>query len=427
MKVFEKYSDKISGLANMLGTNVYLETIKDSFLWALPLTIFGSMLVVLMNLPGVSENYINTMSSIFGDTQTVALTIMSLFVSFAIGFFYDYKTSDDTLESLYTGLVTLSAFLILTPFAKVVEGVADPVTGVIPLNYLGAQGMFLAIGGGFIFGKMYIALRNKDISIKMPDSVPPSVSKSFSALIPISITLLIVTAINYVFGMTDYGNAQDFIYHVIQAPLTKVGTSLPGTLFAMVSVHFLWFFGIHGHLTINSVFDPMWMANSLQNIEAYQAGLILPNIITKSFVDVFVVSVGGSGLIAMLIAIFMFSKNKEQRTIAKIGIGPLAFNVFEPVVFGMPIVMNPVYFIPWLLTPIILVCSAYFSMALGIVPLTTGVTVPWTTPVLISGFLATGSIMGTLLQLVQIALLVILWAPFVIAAAKAKDSNIGEE
>lgn len=423
MKFFEKYSDKVAGLANLLGTNIYLESIKDSFLWALPLTIFGSILVVLINLPGVSEGYISFMSGVFGDTQTVALTILSLFVSFGIGFFYDFKKSNDPLEALYTGLVTLSSFLILTPFSMMVEGAADPITGIIPLAYLGAQGMFLAIGGGFIFAKIYIGLRNKDISIKMPDTVPPSVSKSFSALIPISITLLIVTAVNVIFGLTEYGNAQDFIYHVIQAPLTKVGTSLPGTLVAMLSAHFLWFFGIHGHMTVNSIFDPMWMANSLQNIEAYQAGLELPNIITKSFVDVFVVSVGGSGLIAMLIAIFAFSKNKEQRTIAKVGIGPLVFNVFEPVVFGMPIVMNPIYFIPWLLTPIILVCSAYFAMSVGLVPLTTGVTVPWTTPVIISGFLATGSIMGSVLQLVQIGLLIIMWAPFVLAAAKAKEEN----
>lgn len=178
-------------------------------------------------------------------------------------------------------------------------------------------------------------------------------------------------------------------------------------------IQFLWFFGIHGHNVVNPMITPILQTLGLQNLEAYTAGLERTNIFTMQFQEIFTVSLGGSGmtLIVVLMMIF-FMKSKTLKSLGKLAIGPGAFNVNEPVIFGLPIVLNSLAFIPWVFGTMISAAIAYFAMKLGIVPLTTGVAIPWTTPIFISGMMATNSIMGGVLQLVQALIVGVIWFPF---------------
>jgi cellobiose PTS system EIIC component len=199
----------------------------------------------------------------------------------------------------------------------------------------------------------------------------------------------------------------------VQAPLVGLGGGLPATLIAVFFIQILWFFGLHGQIIINSVMDPIWNTLSLENLQAYTSNGELPHIINKQFIEVYLVGAGGTGMtLAVLVAILLFMKSKQMKQVGKLGIGPGIFNVNEPVIFGLPIVMNPLILLPWIIAPMIVTVVSYTAMAIGLVPPPTGVTIPWTVPIFISGFLATNSIAGSLLQLVNVLIVFAIWFPF---------------
>lgn len=247
----------------------------------------------------------------------------------------------------------------------------------------------------------------------MPDSVPPAVSRSFSALIPAFLTLTLFLVIRIIFSLTPFGNIHDFIFKTIQTPMMKLGGGLPATIFAIIMIQLLWFFGLHGQVIVNSVLDPVWNTLSLENFEAFQAGKELPNIITKQFMETYTVGLGGTGMtLAVAFALLFVVKSRQLKELGKLA-GPAAiFNVNEPIIFGLPIVMNPLIFIPWMLAPVVVVIFTYTMMAIGLAPIPTGVTVPWTVPIFFSGSLATNSIMGGVIQVINFFIVFIIWLPF---------------
>ncbi|MBM7541003.1 PTS cellobiose transporter subunit IIC [Amphibacillus cookii] len=405
----EKLENVLMPVADKLNNNRYLSALRNGFMVALPLIIFGSIFVVIANLPFldelIGEEAFATYQDALGPASAATLSIMGLFVILGIG----YKMVEQREgESIYGAVVALGAFLILTP------QVVDEVGGVIPTSALGAEGMFLGIFTAFIAAELYQHFVNRKLTIKMPAGVPSAVARSFSALIPITLTLAIFLLVRIIFSYTPFETVQNFIYTIVQEPLTALGSGLPATIVAVLLIQVFWFFGLHGQIIINSVLDPIWFALNDQNYQAFQAGEELPNIVTKPFIDTFIVGIGGSGMtLAVLIAIFIVAKSRQMRELGKLGIGSGVFNVNEPVIFGLPIIMNPLVIIPWLLAPVVVAIVTYFCMSIGFVPRTTGVVVPWTTPALLSGYLATGNnIMGGVMQLINMAIVFVIWLPF---------------
>jgi PTS system cellobiose-specific IIC component len=159
--------------------------------------------------------------------------------------------------------------------------------------------------------------------------------------------------------------------------------------------------------------DPIWNTLALENYEAYSKGAELPHIITKQFVDIYTVGIGGTGMtLAVVLTILIFLKSKQLKQVSKLAIGPGLFNVNEPVIFGLPIVMNPLIFVPWVIAPMIVTLITYFAMSTGLVPPPNGIQVPWTMPLFFSGMMATGSLMGGVLQLFNMAVVFVIWFPF---------------
>lgn len=397
-------------VADKLNNNRYLTALRNGFMVALPIIIFGSIFVVLANLPFldklIGEDAYQAYQQALSPASQATLTIMGLFVIMGIG----YKMVEQRGgEAIYGAAVSIAAFLVLTP------QVLGDTANVIPTSVLGAEGMFLGIFTAFIAAELYQLFVSKNLTIKMPQGVPSAVSRSFSALIPISLTLAIFLTIRILFGFTPYDTVQNFIYTIIQAPLTSLGSGLPATIIAVLLIQVFWFFGLHGQIIINSIFDPIWYALNDQNLEAFQSGAdVLPNIVTKQFIDTFIVGIGGSGMtLAVLLAIFVVAKSRQLKDLGKLGIGSGLFNVNEPVIFGMPIIMNPLVIIPWLLAPVIVAIVTYTLMSIGFVPRPAGVIVPWTTPAILSGYLATGNnIMGSVMQMINMAIVFVIWLPF---------------
>lgn len=411
--MFEKLSKMLLPIAGKLNNNRYLTVIRDAFMLAFPLTVFGSMVVVLLNLPFLdsflSDGTITTLRDTFGVAQSATMSIMTVFVVFGIGY---YLSRSYNVEAIFGGVVALACFLILTPFVTQTAN-GETVTGVLSLDRLGAKGMFLGMITGFISSEIYRFVVQKDITIKMPTGVPPAVSKSFAALVPAFVTLTAFLIIHAVVSLVFKTNLHDVIYTMIQAPLTGLGSGIIPTLIVVFFTQILWFFGLHGQIIMNSVMDPIWNTLAIENLDSYTATGEVPNIISKPFMEVFTVGMGGTGMtLAVIVAILLFIKSKQMKQVAKLGTPPGIFNVNEPIIFGLPVVMNPLIIVPWILAPMVVVGFTYFVMRIGLVPPPTGVTVPWTVPIGISGYLATNSLLGSALQIVNFFIVLVIWLPF---------------
>ncbi|WP_026568768.1 PTS cellobiose transporter subunit IIC [Sediminibacillus sp. JSM 1682029] len=434
-KFMEVLENILMPIADKLNNNRYLTALRNGFMVALPFIIFGSIFVVIANFPfldqWISESAYEAYQAALGPASASTLSIMGLFVIIGIG----YKLTEHYGgESIYGGAVALASFLILTPQVidfETANKTVEQVGGVIPTASLGAEGMFLGIFTAFFAAELYRFFVEKDWTIKMPAGVPDAVSRSFSALIPITLTLSIFLVVRIIFSYTPFDTVQNFIYTLIQEPLTALGSGLPATLIAVLLIQLFWFFGLHGQIIVNSVFDPIWYALNNQNLDAFNAGQELPNIVTKQFIDTFIVGIGGSGMtLAVIIGIFLIGRSRQLKELGKLGAPAGIFNVNEPVIFGLPIIMNPLVIIPWLIAPVIVTFITYFAMASGMVPYPNGVIVPWTTPTVLSGFLATGnSWQGGALQLVNIAVVFVIWWPFLKIMDKQyyENENSAEE
>ena len=352
--------------------------------------------------------------------SAVTMSIATVFIVLGIGYYF---SKDQKVDALFGAAVALAAFLVLTPLEVITEN-EEVVSNVFSIDRLGAKSMFVGMFAAFFSAALYCKFVKKNFVIKMPASVPPAVSKSFAALIPAILTLTIFLIVRIIFTFTPWGNIHDFVFQIVQAPLTSLGKGIIPTIIAIFAIQLLWFFGLHEQIIVNSVLDPIWNTLSLENIDAYRAGEMLPNIVTKQFMESFTVSLGGTDMtLVVLIIILTMMKSKQLRGVGKLAAPAGIFNVNEPCIFGLPIVLNPTIAIPWILAPMVSTLVAYLAMATGIVPLTTGVSVPWTVPVFISDILATNSIRGGLLQLVQMAIVGIIWFPFL----KTWDKSILKE
>lgn len=417
----DKISEKILPLANALGQNRYLTVLRDAFMLSFPITMFGSIVVVINNLPFFNDATKGTLSTLFGNGQNATMSIMTVFVTFGIGY---YLSKSYDVEGIFGGAVSFASFLILTPFFMTTES-GETITGVLSLDRLGAKGMFIGMIAAFLAAEIYCRVTKRGWQIKMPDGVPPAVTKSFAALIPAIVTLTIFLMINAIMTGVFHANLHDVIYELIQKPLTGLGSSLPATLLALFLVQFLWFFGLHGQIIVNSVMDPIWNTLMLDNLEAYQNGEALPHIVTKPFMETFTVGLGGSGMtLAVVILMAFVLKKKQYRDVGRLALAPGIFNVNEPAIFGMPIVLNATILIPWVVAPLVVTTFNYWVMAAGLVPAPTGVSVPWTVPVIASGVLATNSWLGGLLQVIDVVLVGMIWYPFLRILDRQQEASI---
>ncbi|WP_291291709.1 PTS cellobiose transporter subunit IIC [Enterococcus sp.] len=417
----DKISEKILPLANALGQNRYLTVLRDAFMLSFPITMFGSIVVVINNLPFFNDATKGTLSTLFGNGQNATMSIMTVFVTFGIGY---YLSKSYDVEGIFGGAVSFASFLILTPFFMTTES-GETVTGVLALDRLGAKGMFIGMIAAFLAGEIYCRVTKRGWQIKMPDGVPPAVTKSFAALIPAIVTLTIFLILNAIMTGVFHANLHDVIYELIQKPLTGLGSSLPATLLALFLVQFLWFFGLHGQIIVNSVMDPIWNTLMLDNLEAYQNGEALPHIVTKPFMETFTVGLGGSGMtLAVVILMAFVLKKKQYRDVGRLALAPGIFNVNEPAIFGMPIVLNATILIPWVVAPLVVTTFNYLVMAAGLVPAPTGVSVPWTVPVIASGVLATNSWLGGLLQVIDVVVVGMIWYPFLRILDRQQEASI---
>lgn len=422
----EKLESKLMPMVKLISKNKYLLSTRDGFLVSMPLLILGSFFMLVSNFPIqswidlISNTYINgaTVASYFSAITNASFSIMAIFIVMGIG--YHFAKHEKT-NQIFGAAIALMSWFILMPFSTAYfpDGATKPVAiSCVPLNWVGSKGIFIGILCAFISVKIYKTVEKKGWVIKMPDGVPATVSQSFSALLPAGVVALIFFIIHIIFTFTPWGNAFDFIFVVLQMPLQKVGDSLGAMIGVYLFAHILWMFGIHGTNITDSVFRPILLALSAENLAALEAGKALPHIINVQFQDLFATYGGGGSTLSLLIAMFFFCKSKRIQELGKLSIIPAIFGINEPIIFGLPVVLNPIIAFPFIVVPIINIIVTYVTMSIGLVPICNGVVMPWTTPPIISGFLSSGW-RGAVFQAVIIAVGVAIYLPFI----KTMDQN----
>ena len=411
--MLSKLESVLMPLAEKIGKNKYLIAVRDGFLLSMPLLIVGSFFLLIANfpIPGWSAFWARFFGedwvSYFAKPTDATFSIMAILAVVGIGYSFAEQMNVDKLFGAASAMV--SWFLIM-PYEVLLEG-GGSVKG-IPLDWVGSKGIFVGIICAFLSIHIYAWVNKKGWVIKMPEGVPPTVVKSFAALIPAGVSMLVFFVINIIFAMTPFHSAFDFIFTILQVPLLKLGNTLPAMVIAYIFLHLFWFFGVNGGSVVAAVFNPILQTLSAENLAAYQAGAPIPNIICQQFQDLFATFGGCGSALSLMIAMLLFCRSKRIRELGKLSLVPGLFGINEPIVFGLPIVLNPMILIPFMLVPTINIVISYVCMSIGLVPLCSGVAIPWTMPVVLSGFLATGW-QGAVLQLLLLILGVFIYMPFI--------------
>lgn len=416
--------EKFVPIAAKIGAQRHLVAIRDSFVAIMALLIAGSMGVLINSMQftkgeQAEDFYQKFMNSIFGGTGwkdfggnlwVASFAIISIFIAFLVA--YNVAKSYDG-NAIGAGVLSLAMFFMFMPNAH----------GAL-WDYSAAKGLFVAIFVGIIAAELFVRLsRSKALVIKMPEGVPPSVGRAFAALLP---TLIILSgAALFQIFMIKVVETDVFaiIVNLIQQPLSKAGNTFFVALLLPIIQQFFWFFGLHGSNLIDPVMQTVYVPAVLDNAAAVLKGEPAPWIVTKSFYDAFV-NMGGSGTtIALIAAIFVGSKRKDYRLVAGLSTAPGLFNINESILFGLPMVLNPIMFIPFLLVPIVLTTISYFATLLHLVPPTI-VPIPWVTPPVLGGFFATGDLRGALLALFNLVIAFFIYYVFVKIANRAAEVKV---
>lgn len=422
-KAIEILEEKLVPVAAWIAENKYVNGIRRAFIMMMPLLMIGSLFLMITAFPlpayqrGMASLLGENWKDIFDIPVSATFNLIALFVAFLVA---QQLAKQFELDSIAVGLLSLASFLILTPLGNTSE-----FGQVITFTWLGSKGMFVAMVIGVVTVKIFHFFVKRDILVKMPDGVPPEVIKSFEALIPG--TVILATALLLRVGMehTSYGTIHDFVYKMLALPLRALGTSYIGSILTVFAISILWSVGINSGSMVNGFVRPFWLENQAENIAALQAGQPLPHVITEQFFDM--IWMGGAGVtLSLLLAIVIFAKSKHIKSVGAIGIVPGIFNINEPVLFGLPIILSPIMLIPFNIVPIVMVTTQYIAMNIGLVSKPLGVAFPWPTPAVISGFITVGDLSGALIQIVNLIIGAMIYLPFLRIIDKASKKEEDE-
>lgn len=420
---------KLVDMASAIDRNKFLKNIKESLLTILPLLIIGSFASLVKTLL-TSEFAANTpfasLASLFGAINFVCVSCMTVLLVVMIGYLMGKSNKIDPLQA---AMMAFIAYFVMCPSSTtvMVDEVAVPVPNVLASNYLGAAGMLIALVVGILSVQLLTKLNSVEaIKIHMPEEVPAMISKSFNVLIPMAITAVVFAFLGWgVFELSGQ-YLPDLFYSFIQRPLEGLAQTPAAAVLIVFITNLLWFLGIHGGMATRAIRSPFLMAGLAANLAAVEAGATPSNFFTETFWQTFVVFGGTGYTLSLLVAIFLFSKRKDYREVAKLSLIPNIFGINEPVIYGMPIVLNPVLGIPFIIAPCITAFIGYLFTSIGFVPCAT-IELPAGVPVVLNAIIGyPGSLTAIFAIVLCFAVALLVYAPFVIAANKIQPETAGE-
>lgn len=438
----EKYMVPI---ATTIGSLRWLVALRDAFVSLLPITMVGSVSILINSLIQVAHDQMGweTVFTVFRPLVAIDDVIWNgTFAIFALFFAatWGYHLSKAYEVNGITGsLISVASFVMsianianvkldhslpqasqsLLSSAKIIlRGKTMYIRDVFAIDQLSTTGLITAIIFGALGVIIYIMMTKARLVINLGGQMPQASTVAFAAIIPAMVALFIVGSINYLFTRFTGLFFGDWLVQTIQQPLLRAGQGFGMVILVTFLVQIFWFFGIHGMNVLSPVLDSIWLAPQNLNIMAVKAGTDLPYKWVRGSFDAFAWFGGAGSTLLLVIAILVFSKRSDQRTLAKITLAPQVFNINEPVMFGLPIVLNTIYFIPFMLAPLANVTLAYIVTQLEWVN-PVQVAMPQFMPSILQAFLATNmDWRAAVLALVNMIIAFVIWAPFVRAANK---------
>lgn len=420
-------------IASKISQQRHLAAIKDGFIATMPISMVGALSVmfneVILGNESLVGSWLNgfafyeksiqpiidvTLSPLFNQIWWGTLALSVVFSIFTISYNLAQGYKEDGLSA---GIIAVACYLTLLP-----QQAQGAEWGTISWVSFSSEAIFCGLIVSLLSTEIFCFAKRKGWIFRMPEQVPPAVSKAFSAMIPAGCSLLIAGMVSVFFAQVLNTNLQTWINSVIQRPLVMLGQS-PLTMILLILIEqFLWFFGLHGDSIIGPVLDTMYGPALQANSEAILIKGIEPvNAITRNILDVYAMHGGSGCTLALIIAIFIFSKRKDNRDLSKMSLAPGIFQINEPIIYGMPIVLNPIMAIPFIIIPPLCVFIGWFFTA--VIPFAGYIYIspPWVTPPVLSAFLATGGSVGAaIVALGTFILSIVIYAPFVLLANKSE-------
>ncbi|QIK70285.1 PTS sugar transporter subunit IIC [Erysipelothrix sp. HDW6C] len=421
--MFKKLENILLPFADKLAANRYLSAIRDGFIAILPIMIVGSFFVLINNVfigPNGFTNKLfgqefSKLTELGAAIVPAVMSIMAILLTFTTAKALSETYNEDTSILPTIAVVSL---MIVTPF------VFNPDMGIEYINtfYTGSAALFLAFVTAIVTVELVrFFSKFKPLIIRMPDTVPSNIARSFNKLIPVLFTVLIFGCVRLI--TNEFGSPlNDLFFNLIQAPFTRIVSSPIGLIIIYVLYMLLWGLGIHTAFIFNPILEPIYLSSLTANEAAHAAGTAMNQIITKPFLDSVAFMGGAGNMLALIIAIFIVSRRQDYKSIAKLGAVPSLFNISEPIMFGLPVVMNPI-----LIIPMILVTLA--GLGIGVLATSVGfmghsyILIPWTTPPILGAYLTTGGDIGAAATAFLILIVsVVIYMPFVMIMNK--ESNV---
>ncbi|EUJ30744.1 PTS system iic component [Listeria floridensis FSL S10-1187] len=426
METLERFLNKFIGpVASRMNRSKFFSALAEAFMRTTPITLGVALLMIIGNFP--IPAWINLLAKTgltahFNAALGATINLLSVYVAFNFAYVYAKKDGRDPLPA---GLLGIASFFLLMPqsiqtFVLGKNVTEFPAKALIKSStnieafqtlYTGGSGLFVAILVGYIVGLLYCFLVKKNITIKMPDSVPKNVSESLSPAILSGIILAIFFIVRVLFSYTPFESIFTFISTLVQLPLQNLTASPIAIILIFTIANLLWFFGIHPNM-VYGVVMPMLTANMTANMVAFQHHQELPYLAMAIVSYVCGNGFGGQGATYGL-AISMFrAKSARYKQLLKLAGPPVLFNINEPLIFGMPLMLNPYFFIPMVISPILMGGTAWAMMSfLDFSAYNPLIAMPFTTPAPIVMFLK-GGFNFLIVFIVLLIINILTWYPF---------------
>lgn len=398
------FEGKVGKFTEIMTNITLLQSLMDGFILVMPISLGVILIVIFGNLPiPVWMHFLQTtgLYQVAQDFISLTMSLMGIYMVTAIG--YAHAKNLREKNPVIVAIIATVSFVVLQPIQQTATGATALLT-----SGLGSDGMFVALLMGLMVPSAYHRLMKTKMAIKLPDTVPPNVTASLTPTFAVIIIFTVLFFVKFAFTLTAYGDIFTAMTTVIQSPLMHLGTSPWTVLFVEVFAAFLWFFGIHPN-TVNSVIFTIAAATGPANIEAFQKGLPLPYL---AFVIVFgMCTIGGQGNTLGLCLNTFTAKSGKYVAMRKVVTPAVLLNVNEPIIFGFPLMLNPIYFVPMILTTLVNGIIAITYLNFIIPPVNPTISLPWVIPQFVSTFI-TGGAWLLLLWVLCVAADVIIYHPF---------------
>jgi len=430
MQNIEKFlNDKLMPISEKLQNNKILAALMEGFIRTSTLTIGIAFITIIGNFPIPAWTEWLTEVGIFQHVEAITNGVMgmlSLYVVYSVAFSYAKQLD---VNGRSASLISLASFVMLMPqniSTTVMEDgeTVQELVGALRIEHLGGQGLFIGMIIALLVTKLYAILSETNLKFNLPESVPSMVIESLEPVFAVSIIFVINFVIRILFGFTSSGNVFDFFVNVINEPLTSLAASPLSIILIMWLIAILWFFGIH-NAVLQGPLGVLVLTITVGNITAYQQGEPLPHLLPA----VIYMGMYAAGFMGFVTIFMIRSKSSKMKQLGKLSFIPALFNITEPLVFGMPVILNPIFFIPQVFTQLI-AGFVTWGLTTTILPITLNPTIsllPWTTPTFIKMPLA-GGINYTILMIICMLIGVVMWYPFIkIADKRELESEMNEK